>query len=163
MQLALVGEDQIDGLLANELKKLAAIAVDAEGVRQRERNEPAGAMRDPGRLEECLLGAWRIPQVALEIGDLGGRDHVGIDVVGMQILRGAQERVHGALAVRRDQNEAARSRRAVGGRRCLEGDAGRANVMREHTAKLVVLDLAHERRPRAEARDPDRGIGGRAA
>ena len=35
--------------------------------------------------------------------------------------------------------------------------------MREHAAKLIILDLADESRARAEARDADDGVGGRAA
>ena len=92
-----------------------------------------------------------------------GRDRVGIDVGGMQVLRGAEKGVHGALAVRRHHHVAARGRRAVGGRRRVEGDAGGADVVGEGAAELVVLDLADEGRARAEARDADDGVGGRAA
>ena len=90
-------------------------------------------------------------------------DHAGVDVVRIKILRGAEPGVHGALAVRRHHHVAARGRRAVLGRRRVERDAGLADVAREGLAELVVLDLADEGRARAEARDADDGVGGRAA
>ena len=105
----------------------------------------------------------RIPQIAFEIGDLRGGDGVGIDVARMQILRGAEIGVHGALAVGRHQDVAARGRRPVGRGRRIELDAGRADVVREGAAELVVLDLADEGAAPAEARDADDRVGGRAA
>ena len=105
----------------------------------------------------------RIPQIALEIDDAGRRDRVGVDVVRMQVLRGAEIGVHGALAVRRHQHVAARRRGAVRRRRRVEGDAGGADVVPEHAAEFVVAHLADEGRARAEARHPDDGVRRRAA
>ena len=70
VQLALVGEDEIDRAGADEIEEFGAIAVDAERVRQRQRDVALGVMRDLGRLEEGLLGVRRVPQIALEIDDL---------------------------------------------------------------------------------------------
>src|SRR3954453_1512073 len=63
VKLALVGKDQIDSLLADEIEELTAIAINTESVRERERDQPTGAMRDTGGLEKCLLGAGRVPQI----------------------------------------------------------------------------------------------------
>src|SRR5947207_6978225 len=68
-------------------------------------------MRDLGGLAEGLLGVRRIPQITLEVGDRRAGDDIGIDVVGMQVLRGAQIGIHRALAVRRDEDVGARGRR----------------------------------------------------
>ena len=80
--------------------------------------------------------------------------------------RDAEQRVHGALAVGRDQNERARGAgHAVGllHRRIAEGDARRLDVVGEDAAEIVVRDLADEGRLAAERGDADHRIGGRAA
>ena len=68
----------------------------------------------------------------------------GVDVVRGEVLAGAEIGVHGALAVRRHQDEAARGRRPVGRGRHVEVDADRAQIVAEEPAELVVLDLADE-------------------
>ena len=85
VQLALIGEDDIDRAGADEIEEFRAIPADAKRIRQRERDVALGAMGDICRLEEGFLRVRRIPQVALEIDDLGGGDGVGIDVVRMQV------------------------------------------------------------------------------
>ena len=82
-------------------------------------------------LEEGVLGVLRVPQIAFEIGDGRGRDRVGVDVARMQVLRGAEIGVHGALAVGADENIGARGRRALGGGGGIEGNAGGADVVPE--------------------------------
>ena len=74
LQLALVGEDEIDRAGAHQVEELVAIAVDAERIRERQRDDAAGAMRDLGRLAERVLRVRRIPQIAFQIDDAGGRD-----------------------------------------------------------------------------------------
>ena len=82
---------------------------------------------------------------------------------GDEILRSAEIGVHGALAVRRHHDVAARGRRTVGSGRRIEGDLERADVVAEDRAEIVVAHLADEGRARAEARDAGDGVGGRAA
>src|SRR6185312_3081890 len=72
VQLALIGEDDIDRAGADEIEEFRAIAADAKRIRQRERDVALGAMGDLCRLEEGLLRVRRIPKVALETDDLGG-------------------------------------------------------------------------------------------
>ena len=91
------------------------------------------------------------------------RDRVGVDVGGMQILRGAEIGVHGALAVRRHQHVAAPGRGAGGRRRRVKRDAGGADIVGEGAAELVVFDLADEGGAAAERRQADDGVGRRAA
>ena len=76
----------------------------------------------------------------------------------MQILRRAEKRVHGALAVRRYEDVAARSRRTVGGRRRGEGNARGADIVGKSLAEAVVLDLADEGCARTETGNADNGI-----
>src|SRR5262249_60586940 len=115
------------------------------------------------RLEEGVLGVLRVPQVALEIGDRRAGDRLRVDVVRVQILRGAEIGVHGALAVRRDEDVAARGGRPVERRRRVEGDASRADVVGEHLPERVVAHLADEARARAEAGDAVDRVRGRTA
>src|ERR1700730_613459 len=120
-------------------------------------------MSDLGRLEEGLFGMGRIPQISLKIDDLRDGNDIGIDILGMQVLRCAKIGIHGPLAVRGDQHVATCCGRACGGRRRCKRNPGRPDVVREDPAELVVLDLADERGARTQARDTHNGVCCRAA
>jgi L-seryl-tRNA(Ser) seleniumtransferase len=65
-------------------------------------------------------------------------------------LTGAEEGVHGALAIGRHENQhAAGGRLAVTARR-VEIDAGGAHIVAEHLAELVIGDLPDEGALQAE-------------
>src|SRR6516164_6162531 len=64
VQLALVGKDDINGTLANEIEKFHTIAVDAERIGQSNRNLATRLVCDAGSLDEGLLGLRRIPKIA---------------------------------------------------------------------------------------------------
>ena len=49
MQFGLVGEHQIDRAVAHQVEKFVAIAIDAERIRQRQRDLAAGLVRDASR------------------------------------------------------------------------------------------------------------------
>ena len=84
MQFGLVGEHQVDRAVAHQFEEFAAIAVDAERIRQRQRDLAAGLMRDRGRLDEGVLGVLRIPEITLEIEHAcGGGDLIGVDSSGV--------------------------------------------------------------------------------
>ena len=140
----------------------AAVAFDAEGIRQAERHLAAGVMGDLGRLEEGRLGRRRIPEIALEVGHLGA-DPTLVDILGPQLDAGAEIGIHGALRVGGDEDQAARGRGIGGGDGGLEGDAIGPDVVAEDAAQLVVADLADEGAAPAERGDPGHGVGGRAA
>ena len=99
-------------------------------------------MGDRRRLQEGRLGVRAIPEIAFEIGDLGGGDHRLVDVVRPELDAGAEIGRHGALRVRRHQHQAARGRRTGCERRRPELDPGRADVVAEHLAELIALHLA---------------------
>src|SRR6185312_2054231 len=162
-QFLLVGEDDVDGALTNEIKELGAVAIDAEGVRQRQRHLARSLVRDRRRLDEGLLRLRRVPKIAFEVGDGGRGDRRFVDVGRLEVLRRAEKGVHGALAVRRHHDVAARGRRTAATGGSIEGDAGGPNIVDENAAKLVVADFADEGRAGAETGDADDGVGGRAA
>src|SRR2546430_11395812 len=110
VQLALVGEDEVYGARADQIQEFRPITINAERIRKRESNIALGLVCDLRRLEEGFLGARRIPEIALEVDNLSGSNGVFVDVVGVQILGGAEIGVHRALAVGRDQHVAARCR-----------------------------------------------------
>ncbi len=64
-QLRLVGEEDVDRAAADEAEELVAVAADAEGVGQAERDAPAGRAGDARRLDEGRLGGGRVPQSSL--------------------------------------------------------------------------------------------------
>ena len=92
-----------------------------------------------------------------------GRDLRFVDVGRIEVLRGAEIGVHGALAVRRHQDVAAAGGGAAFGRLGLEGDAGGADIVGVEGADLVGLDLADEGGAGAETGDADDGVGAGAA
>ncbi len=92
-----------------------------------------------------------------------GRDLGLVDIGRCQFLRGAEIRVHGALAVRRHQDVGAAGGGAAGRGRGLERHAGGADVVGIETADLVVADLADIGGAGAEIGDADDGVGGGAA
>src|SRR5690606_16459935 len=95
-ELDLVREQDVD-MFADQLAELRPMAADAERVGEAERHLAPGLMGDRSRLAEGLLGARRVPQIALQIGDLGARDQGGIDVFRSQLDAGAEMGLHRAL------------------------------------------------------------------
>ena len=67
--------------------------VDAEGVRQAERDLPSRLGRDLGRLPERGLGLGPVEQVALEVDDARGADQLGIHLAAAELRADAQEGV----------------------------------------------------------------------
>ena len=130
--------------------------IDAERIGKRQGHLPPGLGGDTCRLPEGGLGLGPVEQIALQIDDARRGDEFRIDLAATELRADAQERVHGALAVRRHQDEGAGCRlAALGGGRRREGHAGGANVVAEHAAELVVGGLADEARLAAERGDAD--------
>ena len=120
-------------------------------------------MGDLRRLQERFLGVLRVPQIAFEVDQRRGGDLLGVDIGRAKVLRGTEIGVHGALAIRRDQDVGAAGGRAVAGRLGVEGHARGADIVAVQPADLVILDLADIGGAGAEVRQPDNGVGGRAA
>ena len=138
------------------------MAVDTERVGQRERHPVAGVVRGAGGEAVRGLGVGLVPQVALEVQDLRGGHELVVDVGRAELSGRAEVRVHGALGVGGDDDEAATARLAA--RRGLgpEVDTGGADVVAEDGTELVVGDTADVRAAATERRDPDQRVGGRA-
>ncbi len=90
-------------------------------------------------------------------------DRLRVDVARAQQRRHAEVRVHRALRVGRDDDDAAAGRRAVGRGTRAELHADGAAVVTEHLTEFVVADLADVRRPAAERGDAAHRVGRRAA
>src|SRR4029079_14624060 len=67
MQLALIGEHQVDGTFAKKIEKFVAIACPEKGIGQRQCDAPAVFVRNIRRLHESFFRTRRIPQISLEI------------------------------------------------------------------------------------------------
>src|SRR5215472_1028297 len=72
VQFTLVGENDVDGAGADEIEEFGTIPVDAERIRQGQRDIALGVVRNLRCLEEGLLRVRRIPEITLEIDDLSG-------------------------------------------------------------------------------------------
>src|SRR5262245_64504719 len=155
VQLTLVGENNVDNAFADEVEKFSPIPVDTESVRQGQRDTTVVLVSNLRRLHESFLGLRRIPQVSFEIGDRRGGNLRLIDIGRPQVLRRAQIRVHGALAIRGHHDVAARRRRTANGRFRLEGNVGRTDIVDEGATEIVVPDLADKACARAEAGNAD--------
>ena len=123
---------------------------------------PASCARAGGEAVRGL-GVGLVPEVPLEVEHLCPRDELVVDIGRAELGRRAEVRVHGALRVGRDHDEAATAGLAAGRGLGQELDAGGADVVAEHRAELVVGHPADERRAAAERRDPDQRVGRRAA
>ncbi len=161
--LGFIREQDVDAVL-DERQELGAVAVNAEGIRQAERHLAARLGGDGRGLAKRCLGFGAIEQIPLEVDDLGRLDQRLVDFAVVKFGAHAEERVHGALAVWRHEDQAAARRRAAaGGRLRGEGDARGADVMAEDRADLIARRLADEGRLAAERGDARHGVGDRAA
>ena len=120
-------------------------------------------MRQRGGVVEGLLGLRLVVEVAFEIRDLRGLDERRVDVGRAQADARAEERVHRALRVRGDEDEAARGRGTVARRRRSKRGSGGRDVVPEGASEQVVADLADIGRPAAEGGDAGDRVGGGAA
>ena len=160
--LVLVGEQDVD-LIGHEVAPGLSVALDAERVRERERDTAAGVVGHAAGLPVGLLGLRAVEEVALEERDLGGRDQLAVDVLRSEELRRAQVRVHRALGVRCDDDQAATGGRALRRGRRPEHHARGPHVVREHRAQLIVEHSPDVGGLAAEAGDAGDGVGGRSA
>ena len=109
---------------------------------------------------ERVLGARLVPEVALEVRDLRARDQFRLDVLGAELGRRAEVGVERPLRIGGHDDQAPARGRPVRCRARDEADAGRADVVGEHAAELIVADPADEGRRTAERRDTDHRVGG---
>jgi len=166
----IVGKNDVHGPRPHQVEELAAITIDAEAVRQGHRNFAAGLVRMLGGQPYRLLSAWRVPEIALEIGHLCACRLVGFHVLRSKLDAGAEIGVHRAFAIRRHEDHRTRRWRLAFQRLGIESDALGSDVVGIDAAKLVVGDLAEECRAATKACDAGsrvarataRGLGRRA-
>ena len=99
-------------------------------------------MRDLRGETDGILGARRIPEIALEIGDLRVGNQRLVDVFRSEFDTGTQIGVHRTLAVGRGEDHRARGRRAADQRGSGIMHADGLHVGIEHRAKRIVRHLA---------------------
>ena len=117
-------------------------------------------MGDRGGFAEGFLGQGRVEQIAFEIGDPGGSNHVRIDIGGPELDAGAEIGAHRPLSVGGDEDQATRRAGTVGHRRCLEPHPDRGNVVPKHLAEEVVAHLTDISAAAAQRRDPGHRVAG---
>src|SRR5690625_2214082 len=108
--LHLISEEQVH-IALYQIAEGLAVTVNAEGVRERQGNLGASGAGAFSRLHEGLLGPRAVPKIALEIEDPGTADQSVIDIFRAQFNRNAEIGRHGALRIRRDKDQTARSGR----------------------------------------------------
>ena len=112
-------------------------------------------MGDGGSLQVGLLRRRRIPEIALQVGDLRRGHFLLLHQLGRKIDAGAEEGVHRALRIGCHEDQRARRRRAFEGGGRIEIDPG--------TAELIIAHQADEGRRPAKLGDADQSVGRRAA
>ena len=161
-EFVLVGEEHVD-FVFDEGTKIVSVPIDAEAVGQSERHLSPGSVGDPCCVPERLLGIVAIEEIALHVQHATvGHDRL-VDVVGAQVRRHAEVRVHGALGVGSDDDDASTGRDLVEVTSRSEVNSDRVQVMTEHFAELVGTDLADIGAESAETRHSAHGVGSRAA
>ena len=161
--LAFIGEENIDRAIGHEVEEFRPPAMHTEGIGEGQCDPAAGVMGGLDRLAEGGLAIGRVPEIALEIGDLGFCHQGGIDIIRPEADACAEIGRHGALGIRRHHDQAARGGRAIGRGRRVEGDPDRPDIMAEHFAQAVVAHPADEGRRAAEAGKPRHRVRRRTA
>ena len=161
-RLVFVREEDID-VVRHQIAQLRPVAVDAEGVGEREADPPACRMGDSERLAESGLGRRRVPEIALHVEEAGAGDEVRVDVGRPELDAGAEKGRHRALGVRRHEDQAARGRGTVRSRRGGKADTRGLDIAAKHRTRRVVPHLADVTGGGAEPRHAHHGVGGRAA
>ena len=160
--LGFVGKQDVDVVL-HQVAEAVAVAIHAEGIREAQGHFTAIGFDLRGRRHKGAFGFFGIPEVALEVEHLGPAHHRQIDVIGIEMHRRPQERVHGALGIRGDEDHAAGCRgTALHGRGVEQATSG-AQIVGKDAAQLVVAHAANEASTAAELGDGRHGVGHRAA
>ena len=113
--LALIGEQDVH-VVVHQFEEVGAVAVNAEGVRQRQGHGTAGVLGDSDGLAHGLLGTRRVPQVALEVQH-GGVTHGCLDSEDIHPVHdGRTHTVRGGLGLDVGLRLGARERRSCAAR-----------------------------------------------
>ncbi len=161
--LIFIGKHEVERAIAHQPEKILAVTVDAEHVGQCHGDRAASTMRHGNRLLQRADRGRRVPQIAFQIGDLGGGDPRFIDIGRVQLLAAAQEGAHGALGIGRNHDQALCRRHGT-----LHGlgsivDTNGADIVLEHAAQLVVGHPPDKAGFSTERGNSRRGVGRRPA
>ena len=159
-EFVLVAEQDVDFVL-DQRTEVVAVAIDAETVGQRERHLTTGPVGHLRRVSERLLRIVAIEEVALHVQHTTHRHHALVDIGRAQVRRHAEVRVHGALRVGRDDDDASTSRHTVHVLARCEVHTDRAQVVTEHLTEVVGTHFSDVRGAATETRDAAHRVGGR--
>ncbi len=154
----LVGKEDVDQPLVDELHEIIPMPINDEAIWQREGNLAARPFRGIDRGAHGSTRLFRIPQIAFQIEDRRRTDQVEIKRWFRQKLRCAQKGVHRALSVRRHQDQAARGGHLAPHRWRVIADTEGAHIMGEHIAQLVVTHLPDEGAALAQCREASQRV-----
>ncbi len=99
-------------------------------------------MGDAGAIADRILGARRIPEIALEIGDLRLGNDLRLDVFRAKLDACTEIGIHGTLTIFGDEDHRAGGGRKGAARLGLEMDALSADIVLEDLAELIFGHLA---------------------
>src|SRR6202035_3081284 len=87
--LGFIGKEDVD-MTVDEVAKVRPVPPDAEGVGKAQSHFAPRGMGDRGGFAEGFLSLRRVEEIAFEIGDLRGGDHIGSDVKRPEVDAGAE-------------------------------------------------------------------------
>ena len=149
--------------MGQEVADIVAVPVGEERIGHGEGNGGACRARHIGGFHHRLTRVFAVPEIAFEEQVIGPLNHVVINVVFVQLGRGTEIGVHGALGIRGHQNDRDTGIVAVAGR-CDRGDDAECfHVLAVEPARLVIADATDKSGAAAKRRDPGHGIGDRTA
>src|ERR1700758_2245118 len=144
------------------------MTLDTERVGERERDKSVGLMSGRHGDPDGFLGRLRVPQIALDLRDLGASQELSIYVLSHECRGNAKVRRHGSLAIGCHEHQRTSGRnltvkdrtrsicfrgpRSRGGPKlsrpaalytCAELDAENGHVVDEYLTQLVGRDLAY--------------------
>jgi len=161
-QFLLVGEQDVD-FVFDQGPKIVTVSIDAETVGERERHLPTGTVSDPRCVPESLLRIVAIEEIALHVQDSAVGHDCFVDVVGTQVRRDTEIRVHRALGIGSHDDDASPGRNLVevGPRGEVHADC--MEIVTEHLPEFVGAHLADVSAEATETRHTTDGVGGRTA
>src|SRR5882762_5055727 len=115
------------------------------------------------RSTKGILSIRRIEEIAFEIQYAGCLDHLAIEIVHGEINARAKICVHGALSIRRYENQTMSCRRSIDrGRRRIQ-HPHRSDVMTERISEFVISNFSDVTHLGSQRRKTGNGIACRAA
>ena len=114
-------------------------------------------------LKKALRAASGVEEIAFQVDDLRGLDGVVVEVGFGEFRSRAKVCIHSALAIRRDEDQAASGGAFAVAFAAMKRHADRPDVVGEDARKLIAAHLARKPRPPSKRGDAGAGVRRRAA